>query len=87
MAEECADCGAWFAASSDLVQHMRTAHPGGDPDASFAMNPESEKPGLVCALCGARFRTRRELARHNSVPHGPAVHRLPTSFVAESVWA
>jgi uncharacterized C2H2 Zn-finger protein len=73
MAEECADCGASFASSSELVQHMKEAHPGGDPKASLAMNPESEKAGLVCGLCGARFRTRKELVRHTSTPHGPAV--------------
>jgi uncharacterized C2H2 Zn-finger protein len=75
MAEECADCGASFASSSELVQHMKEAHPGGDPAASLAMNPESDKAGLVCGLCGARFRTRKELARHNAMPHGPAVQQ------------
>jgi uncharacterized C2H2 Zn-finger protein len=82
MAEECADCGASFASSAELVQHMKEAHPGGDPDASLAMNPESDRAGLVCGLCGARFRTRKELARHNAIPHGPAVGKPVETAVA-----
>jgi uncharacterized C2H2 Zn-finger protein len=82
MAEECADCGASFASSAELVQHMKEAHPGGDPKASLAMNPESEKAGLVCGLCGARFRTREELVRHNSTPHGRAVGKVAEKVAA-----
>jgi uncharacterized C2H2 Zn-finger protein len=87
MAEECADCGASFASSAELVQHMKEAHPGGDPDASLAMNPESERAGLVCGLCGARFRSRAELARHNATPHGRAVERDPEPAAAHSITA
>jgi uncharacterized C2H2 Zn-finger protein len=75
MAEECADCGASFASMADLVQHMNEAHPGGDPSASLAMNPEAERAGLACGLCGARFRTRKELAAHNAMGHPAAVPR------------
>jgi hypothetical protein len=35
----------------------------------MAMNPESTTPGLVCALCGQRFRGPQELAAHNLRPH------------------
>jgi hypothetical protein len=69
MSEECADCGASFATAAALVQHMKEQHGGGDAKASLAMNPESTKPGLVCALCGARFRRPGELAEHNLRPH------------------
>jgi hypothetical protein len=71
MAEECADCGAPFANASELMEHMKEAHSGGDSKASMEMNPESHHAGLVCSLCGARFRTRAELARHNLSPHSP----------------
>jgi Zinc finger, C2H2 type len=71
MAEECADCGASFGSASDLMVHMRTAHSGGDAAASLSMNPESHRAGLVCGLCGERFRTRAALARHNELPHPP----------------
>ncbi len=69
MAEECADCGATFSAPAELVRHMQSAHSGGDAHASLKMNPEADRPGLVCALCGQRFRNRQELARHNLAPH------------------
>ena len=69
MAEECADCGASFSSAAELVRHVKASHHGGDPQASLAMNPESERAGLVCALCGRRFRDRQSLARHNLTPH------------------
>jgi uncharacterized C2H2 Zn-finger protein len=74
MAEECADCGASFGSASDLMEHMRTAHSGGDASASLSMNPESRRSGLVCGLCGMRFRTRAALARHNELPHSQLTH-------------
>ena len=69
MAEMCPDCDAWFGSAAELAQHVQSAHGGGDPNATLAMNPESHKAGLVCALCGARFRTREQLAQHNLAPH------------------
>ena len=69
MSEACADCGEYFGSPSDLTAHMRTVPSGGDPEASLATNPESSTPGLVCALCGRRFTSRDELARHNISPH------------------
>ncbi len=72
MTDECPDCGASFGSPGELVRHVRAAHAGGDARASLEMNPESERPGLVCGLCGARFRAPEELARHNATPHRPA---------------
>ncbi len=69
MAEECADCGATFSSPQDLVDHMKTAHGGGDPNASLAMNPMSETAGLECSLCGRLFATPQALAAHNLQPH------------------
>jgi len=69
MAEECADCGAMLATPAELVQHMKEALGGGNAKASLPMNPEAERPGLVCALCGGRFGDRQSLARHNLSPH------------------
>ncbi|MCI4368868.1 MAG: hypothetical protein L3K09_04820 [Thermoplasmata archaeon] len=69
MSEICPGCGAPFADPADLVQHVKKAHSGGDPDASLAMNPYSSSPGFVCALCGAWFLTPEELAGHGSKPH------------------
>jgi uncharacterized C2H2 Zn-finger protein len=69
MAEECADCGATFSTPAELVKHMSESHAGGSAQASLAMNPEAEKAGLVCALCGKRFTDKQALARHNLSPH------------------
>ena len=69
MAEECPDCGASFASAAELVTHVKAKHHGGDAKASLEMNPESTTPGLVCALCGARFSSREALAQHNLRPH------------------
>ena len=69
MSEVCADCGEYFGSPSEMIAHVRAAHPGGDPGASRATNPESTTPGLACALCGQRFTSREELARHNIRPH------------------
>lgn len=69
MSEECAECGAYFASAEQLLSHRSAAHRGGDARATLAMNPESRTPGLVCALCGHRFGTPQELARHNLAPH------------------
>jgi Zinc finger, C2H2 type len=78
VAEECADCGAYFASASDLMEHVREKHPGGDPAASLAQNPESHKAGFVCGLCGMRFRTPAALAKHNEQPHASTPARRPT---------
>jgi uncharacterized C2H2 Zn-finger protein len=69
MAEECADCGAMFSSPAELVAHMNEAHSGGNARQSMAMNPEAEKAGLVCALCGKRFSDKQSLAKHNLSPH------------------
>jgi uncharacterized C2H2 Zn-finger protein len=69
MSEECADCGASFSSPPDLIDHMNTAHGGGDATASLAMNPMSETPLLECALCGRTFTSREALAAHNLSPH------------------
>ncbi|MGA8302274.1 MAG: C2H2-type zinc finger protein [Thermoplasmata archaeon] len=71
MAEECASCGGYFASPSELLAHTKKAHPTHDSSESLAMNPESLEPGLVCALCGVRFRDSEALARHNVSPHPP----------------
>jgi uncharacterized C2H2 Zn-finger protein len=69
MSEECPDCGAVFADPAELGQHLAKAHAGGDAQASMAMNPYSETPGVTCALCGATFATAKELAEHDLKPH------------------
>jgi len=69
MAEECAECGGWFASPTALVIHVKEAHSVIHGDQSLALNPESHTPGLVCALCGKRFRSREALMRHNFSPH------------------
>ena len=69
MAEECADCGATFSSPAELVRHVNEAHAGGDAHASLSMNPEAERAGLVCAMCGKRFSDKQALARHNLSPH------------------
>jgi hypothetical protein len=65
MAEMCPDCGASFESPGDLVNHVKTAHGGGDAAASLSMNPATTEPGYVCGLCGKSFRTASELAEHN----------------------
>lgn len=78
MPEECPDCGGTFASPADLLNHVTKAHGGGDAKASLAMNPESQRRGLVCALCGHRFSSPAELARHNLEPHpGLVTDRTP----------
>jgi uncharacterized Zn-finger protein len=74
MAEICADCAGSFASPTALLEHVRKVHAGGDSRSSFAMNPESRLPGVVCALCGKRYLTPAALARHGLTPHG-RVHR------------
>jgi len=69
MAEMCADCGAWFGSPAEVILHLRKAHSGGNARDSLAMNPESHRAGLVCALCGRRFSTMDALTRHNLSPH------------------
>jgi hypothetical protein len=69
MAEECAQCGAYFGSPGDLMVHVRTAHKRPDPQASLNTNPESHIPGLVCALCGQRFPTPEALSHHGLRPH------------------
>ena len=77
MAEICPDCAGSFPDPADLVYHLRKAHAGGDPKESLSINPESRRPGLVCALCGRRFPTPGALARHALSPHDRWVR--PTS--------
>jgi DNA-directed RNA polymerase subunit RPC12/RpoP len=72
MPEECSSCGASFASPSELVEHMKKAHPQPNPKESLAMNPNSRTPGYTCALCGATFRTPQELAAHDLKPHDVA---------------
>lgn len=69
MAETCADCGGSFGSPARLVGHMKKAHAGGDARASLASNPESQIPGVVCALCGRRFANQEALMKHNLKPH------------------
>jgi hypothetical protein len=81
MAEQCANCGASFASPSELVAHVKHVHTVIRADESLAMNPESHTPGLVCALCGTRFRSREALAQHNLRPHyrsNRTLRRTPT---------
>jgi len=69
MAEMCAYCAAPFGSPAELITHVRKAHSGGDSQASLAMNPESQHPGFVCAMCGRRFWTTAALTHHNLSPH------------------
>jgi uncharacterized C2H2 Zn-finger protein len=82
VAEECASCGAYFGSPADLLAHTKKAHASHDSRESLAMNPESLEPGLVCALCGVRFRDSEALARHNVSPHyrtNRSVRKAPVS--------
>jgi DNA-directed RNA polymerase subunit RPC12/RpoP len=71
MAEECAECGASFAGPTDLLNHLKKAHPSPKerPAESLAMNPASQTPGYACSFCGAKFATPQELAAHDLKPH------------------
>lgn len=80
MAEMCSYCAGSFATPAELVLHVRKDHSGGDSRTSLAMNPESRKSGVVCALCGRRFANPRALARHALSPHPP------TMWPAESIY-
>jgi hypothetical protein len=65
MSEECSTCGGMFGSPSELVQHMKTAHPHEAPAERNELNPEAEKAGFVCGLCGERFPTPAALSAHN----------------------
>jgi C2H2-type zinc finger/Zinc finger, C2H2 type len=69
MPEECARCGSSFASPSDLLAHVKKAHPKNDPSESLAMNPASHTPGYACSFCGRTFATPQELAAHDLKPH------------------
>jgi hypothetical protein len=69
MSEACPICGAPEGSPARLVEHLRTAHKHDDPARDVEMNPEAHTPGVVCALCGERFATPKELAAHNLRPH------------------
>ncbi len=86
MAEECADCRASFGSAAELVRHVKASHQGGDPQASLARNPESDRAGLVCALCGRRLQDRQSLARHNLTPHPPSTPSSAPSGGYEPVY-
>jgi len=77
MAEECADCGGSFASPAELMEHIKRKHGELKPKETLAMNPESERAGLVCALCGVRLRDKEALARHNVSPHYRTNRPLP----------
>ena len=74
----CSICGAVTDSEADLVVHAKSAHKTVNTSTDFetTLNPEVRNPGLVCALCGLRFATPRELAAHNLGPHprGTEVH-------------
>jgi uncharacterized C2H2 Zn-finger protein len=69
VAELCPNCGGSFATPAELMVHVKKNHKWSSPMETLSMNPESDTPGLVCALCGARFPDRESLARHNIRPH------------------
>ncbi|MGA8665089.1 MAG: C2H2-type zinc finger protein [Thermoplasmata archaeon] len=69
MAELCARCGGSFASPSELMTHVRKAHPERNPAETLAMNPASRTPGFVCSFCGRTFASPEELARHDLKPH------------------
>jgi Zinc finger, C2H2 type len=69
VAESCPDCGVSLGSPAELVAHVKTVHGGVNPEETLAMNPESLRRGLVCALCGLRFPNREAIARHNLSPH------------------
>jgi len=64
MAEECSTCGAMFGSPAELVHHMRTTHRDGAAPGN-PLNPEADRPGFVCGLCGLRFATPELLRVHN----------------------
>ncbi len=69
MSEMCAQCEAVFASPAELIAHQKHAHAHEDPAESLETNPEAHTPGLLCAICGLRFRNARALAAHNLLPH------------------
>ena len=69
MSEMCAQCDAVFGSAADLIAHQKKAHRREDPAVSLETNPEAHVPGLVCSVCGRRFRDARALAAHNLRPH------------------
>ena len=69
MAEECSECGQSFGSPAELIAHQKKGHVHAGPEARDTLNPHETTPYLECALCGARFRTREELARHDLAPH------------------
>jgi len=78
MSATCPICGAPEASPASLVEHLRVAHPSTDLAADIDQNPEAHTPGVVCAHCGRRFRSPRELARHNLGPE-PRERRVPAT--------
>ena len=69
MPEICPNCAAWFVSPTVLAHHVRAVHPSGDPTFGFTSGFEPTTPTLVCGRCGARFRAKEMLARHNLAPH------------------
>lgn len=69
MRDRCGECGITFGSAAELVAHAKKQHARGNPTAGLGTNPAASGHGLVCALCGARFFTPQELARHNLGPH------------------
>ncbi len=83
MSEACPICGAPEGSPASLVEPMRTAHKHDDPAQDVEMNLEAHTPGLVCALCGHRFATPKQLAEHNLRPHpDPRYGRTPADVPA-----
>jgi Zinc finger, C2H2 type len=65
MSELCSTCGAMFGSPAELVRHTRSNHRAREERYSNPLNPEAERPGYVCGLCGLRYATPELLQAHN----------------------
>lgn len=68
MADTCAECGSSFGSPADLLTHRRKSHPS-RPGSLTGPVGSATAASLECGLCGARFLSREQLARHNLSPH------------------
>jgi DNA-directed RNA polymerase subunit RPC12/RpoP len=82
MAEECAECGASFSSTQELIQHAHDHSAQATGEGFTSMNVPTEVPhAFMCMLCGARFVSPQALALHNLEPHkdGPTADRRPSA--------